>query len=218
MANIWRWELISEDEDGNQEGVSHVHYQTDVPVAGSEPSAAAILDHILDHFSSSGHNMTKWTNAMYSDTRLTQARVRQEVEPGSGDIPEVASEDLSLPGTLSIGTGAQAPSGLALWLKYGTSAAIRSARGGTHIPGGMSVLTLDSGGTWDSGTTYWTNVNTLAASILDKIDNVFDTTGDINPGVYSRTRRARGFEPFFFELESVTPDENPRWLRRRENL
>jgi len=82
----------------------------------------------------------------------------------------------------------------------------------------MSVLTLDSGGSWDSGTSFWTNVNALGASILDAIEDIDIPGTDILPVVYSRTRRARGFEPFTFQLEDVTPDENPRWLRRRENL
>lgn len=218
MAKIWRFELQSHDDDGGQDEVSHVHYQTDVPLAGTEPSASTVLNLILNHFSSSSHNMTKWTNAMYSQTRLTRAVVRSEVEPGSGDIPETAEEVLSLPGTLSIGTGVQLPSGMCTWLKYDTGVAIRGGRGGTHLPGGMSALVLDSTGRFDTSLTYWTNVNACAASILDKLDNVFSSTGDINPGVYSRTRRARGFSPFFFELEHVTPDRDPRWLRRRQNL
>lgn len=218
MAKIYRFEMHYTDTDNAEDGISTVHYQTDVPVAGTEPSASTVLNLILNHFSSSGHNCSKWTGAMYNSAVLTKAVVREEVEPASGDVPATAEELLSLPGTFSIGTGVQCPSGLCVWLRYGTGVALRSARGGTHAPGAMSVLTLNQTGQWDQTTGWWTGILALSASIKDKLDNVFASTGDINPGVYSRTRRARGFSPFFFELDNVTPDIDPRWLRRRAQL
>ena len=218
MAKIYRFEMHYTDTDNGEDGLSTVHYQTDVPVAGTEPSPSTVLNLILNHFSSTGHNCTKWTNAMYNSAVLTKAVVREEVAPGSGDVPGTSEELLSLPGTLSIGSGVQCPSGLCLWLKFGTGVALRSARGGTHTPGAMSVLVLNQTGQFDQTTSWWTNSVALAAAIKDKLDNVFSSTGDINPGVYSRTRRARGFDPFFFELDVVTPDIDPRWLRRRAQL
>lgn len=215
MAKVYRFELLFEDTDNGQEELAHVHYQTDVPIAGSEPSAAEVLDHIMDHYSSSGHNMNKWLNAAYNVCQLTECRVREEVQPGSGDVPAEAAESVGLPGNLSMAGGSHTPSGLSVWQAFRTGAAIRSARGGTHIPGPFNVAALDTVGKWSTGTGFWTAVVALAASIEDKLDNVFQTTGDINPGVYSRTRRARGFDPFFFELDEVIPSTEPRWLRRR---
>jgi hypothetical protein len=216
VAKIYRFELHYLDTDVNVNGVSHVHYQTDVPIVGTEPSASTVLNLILNHYSSSGHNMSKWTAAMYNHAQLTRAVVREEVEPGSGDIPAVSDEALSLLGTLSLGTSARCPSGVAMWLNYKTDNAIRSGRGGTHPPGAQSALVLNSSGNWDTASTWYVNQGLLAASILDPLSNVFDSTGDINPGVYSRTRRARGLSPFFFKLTQVARQTEPKYVRRRE--
>lgn len=216
VANIWRFELESLETYTGQTGLSHVHYRTDVPVLGSEPSAATVLNLVLNHFSTSGHNMLKWANCMYSSAKLTNARVREEVTPGSGDIPEVAAEALSIVGTLGAAGSSHLPSGVCMWQHYSTNAAVRSGRGGTHMPHISNVATLDDTGHWLSSTAVWTNALALGVSIKDKLDNVFDSTGDINPGVYSRTRRLRDLDPFFFELTAVVPSSRPRFLRRRE--
>jgi hypothetical protein len=217
VANIWRFELIGVDNFNGAEFMSHVHYQTDVPVGGSEPDASEILDHTLSHFSSSGHNLTAWTNVMTNNSQLTEARVREEVTPGSGDVPAVASNALALPGTLG-GAGTDAlPSAMCVWIAYVTAAAIRGGRGGTHAPPTMAASFLNGAGAWDTATGYWTNMLTLAAAIKTSFSGGGTFPADINPKVYSRTRRARGFDPFTFALTNAVPSNAPRWLRRRES-
>lgn len=214
MSNVWRFELIGTVTASGVQFMSHVHYRTDVPVAGSEPSADAVLDHILDHYSSSGHNLSDWTKLVGSNAKLTLARVRQEVDPSGSDVPAVSEELLNLTGQLTP-TGDLPPTPLCAWLRFRTAVASRSFRGGTHAPPVPSVTPFTADGALDLSTgQYATDILALAAKILDKLDNVFDTTGDINPGIYSRTRRARG-ESFFEELTSVTPSTQWRWLRRR---
>jgi len=217
MAKIWRFELTGVDGFNGAEFMTHVHYQTDVPPLGSEPNASDILDAIGDHFSSAGHNYSKYTSCMANESQLTEARVREEVAPGSGDVPDVATEVLAVSGTIG-GAGTDAlPSAMCVWLAFSTGAAVRGGRGGTHAPPTMSAARLDGTGKWDTGTGYWTNINALCAAILDPFDNGGITPTDINPKVYSRTRRQRGQSPYTFALTAVTPSDEPRWLRRRES-
>lgn len=216
MSKIWRFELESQDTTNGALGLSHVTYQTDVPLAGTEPDAAEILDHILDHFSSSAHNMSKWTVIMKQQVKLIRARVREELDPTSGDIGEVAEEALNLSGGNGSETGDRLPSAMCIWLSYKTATASRSARGGTHLPPEMDADHLDVSGLWDSTIVTGASWLALAASILDPLDDVFQATGDINPVVYSRTRRGRSLSPYTFPITSVSISNRPRWLRRRE--
>lgn len=216
MANIWRFELEGVDDISGAVFMSHVHYRTDVPILGSEPSAPDALDIILGYFSSATHNLSWWTNVMSDAGRLTEARVRQEVANPGVDIPETASEPLSLPGTLGTPGTDALPTAMCVWFQFGSGNAIRSARGGTHSPPTDAAARLNGSGRWDDSTGYWTNITTLGSRIQGQISDAFGEGGDFNPGVYSRTRRKRGLDPFFFELTSVVPSVKPRWLRRRE--
>jgi len=214
VSKIWHFTIEGVNTWTGAEWKCGVHYQTDVPIAGSEPSAAAILDHIMDHYSSSGHNLSKWTGAFPSSSTFTRCAVRERLESTDTSPPEVAEESVALSGSIASSGSDILPGALAVWLKFTTNVALRSARGGTHTQGSALPGDLSTGGLWQTGTTFWTAQNTLAASILDKIDNVFDTTGDINPGVYSQTRRDRG-QSHFWELTGVEPQQQIRWLRSR---
>jgi hypothetical protein len=77
------------------------------------------------------------------------------------------------------------------------------------------VALLDGSGTWDFTSGGFSSLNTLTAKILDPFDTGGTFPADMNPVVYSRTRRARGFDPFTFKLTNVVPSDEPRWLRRR---
>lgn len=216
MAKIYRFELTYADLDNNSLGMSTMHYQTDTSVIGSEPDVDDVLGEILEHFSSSGHNLSKWTSCMYDSTKLTRAVAREEVEPGSGDIPAIAEETLTLTGTLGTPGSNQAPPGLALWIALKTGNASRSARGGTHVPGSFSALVLDAVGKFTTSGTFFTNCNTLGTAMVDALEDVFGAGGDLLPVIYSRTRRARGLSPFTFQLTNAVPSPVPRYVRRRE--
>lgn len=217
MAKIWRFELEGTDDISGAVFMSHVHYRTDVPILGSEPSAPDVLDMVLGHYSSATHNCSYFTNVMSDAGRLTEARVREEVADPGVDIPEAASEPLSLPGTLGTPGTDALPTAMCVWFAFGTGNAIRSGRGGTHSPPTDAAARLNGSGRWDDSTGYWTNIGILGDRIKDPLSDVFGEGGDINPGVYSRTRRRRGLDPFFFETTSVVPSVRPRWLRRRES-
>jgi hypothetical protein len=55
----------------------------------------------------------------------------------------------------------------------------------------------------------------VAAKFADDMEDTFQTTGDVNWVVYSRTRRARAQSPYVFGVTSVAVQQRPRWLRRR---
>jgi hypothetical protein len=217
MANVYRFELTSVDTTSGKEGLTHVHYQTSLAVGDSETSAADLLDEILQHYSSSGHNMSVWQGVMRNSTKLTKARLVEEVAPGSGDLADVAEESLNVVGTRGTISGDHLPAEMCLWFGFKSDVASRSARGGTHLPSIIDASELNSTGLWDTGYVNAAAVIALADAIKDDINDVFGTTGtsDINPVIYSRTRRSRGQSPYTFDLKSVIRSDKPRWLRRR---
>lgn len=214
MAKVYRFTLSGVNTYNGAEYEFGLHYQTDVPALGSEPSAGTVLTQIRQHFSSSGTNLSKLRAAIPSSHSLLKTWVREEVQPGSGDVPAFAEQAETGFGALASSGTDILPGAMAVWHQMKTGNAIRSGRGGTHVPGSVLPADLSEDGHWAVGTTHWTAHLALAAAFLDKLEDVFGGTGDINPVVYSRTRRARG-ESFAFELEAVTPLTQVRWLRSR---
>lgn len=214
MSKIYRVEFIGTHAPSGQAFMCHVHYQTDVPLAGTEPTPDTVLDAVLAHYSSSGHNMSKWSAVMDTETSLVRAVAREEVAPGSGDLPGIGEEDLNITGTLTAPTVNQNPVALCAWIRFRTGIASRSARGGTHSPPVLNPTSLSSAGNFTTGT-WWTNIGLLSDAIRDALEDVFQTTGDINPVVYSRTRRERGQTPYVWDIVETDVSLTPRWLRRR---
>lgn len=215
MAKIYRIEWHTTVDTFPVDAVTSMHYQTDVPLLGSEPSAEAVLSHVLDHFSNSGHNCEKFRATFYGPVKLVNVVCREEVANPGEDIPDVAQEAIDLSGTGSI-TGDRLPVPTCVWINCTTGAATRSGRGGFHLPPILNPVLLTSSGSWDPATSHWTtNILPFCTAVYDVIDNVFDTTGDIKPIIYSRTRRARALDPFTFDLTNAVPSTRVRWLRRR---
>jgi hypothetical protein len=213
VARVYRFELTGVTTATGVMFVSHVHYQTDVPVGEGEPSASTVLDKILDHYSSSGQNMSKWAAVTGTDAKLTRAVLREEVLDPEATPPNVAEKLLNIPGTVTP-TADKPPTPLCVWIKFNTGLALRSFRGGTHLPPLVSVTPLGSDGTIDTGSAYYTAAGALSDSIEDHLENVFSATGDVNAVVYSRTRRARN-QSFVAQIETAEVRNDFRWLRRR---
>lgn len=217
MSKIWRFELESTVVASGLKGLSTMHWQTDLNATDDEAPASQILDNILDHFSSSGHNMSNFAATMKSQVKLTKARVREEVEPGSGDIAEVAEEVLGITGTNGSIAGDQLPPELCVWLHLGTGNASRSSRGGFHLPFQLDPALLTSTGAWDTAVMTAAPYTTLGNLVIDDINDAFGTSGlsDIKSIIYSRTRRARGLSPYTFGLTDYLFSPKVRWLSRR---
>lgn len=214
MATVWRFELEALNLKTLQSQLSTAHVQTDVTIGEDEPSGADVLDIILDHFSTTGHDLVDITTALYSSCRLTEARVREELHPTSSDIASVSTEALSLPG-LNVDSGDVTPDGLCPWIFFHTPFASRSARGGTHLPGPFNANILDTLGRWDTTGGWWGSVSACANAFADHMENTLAASGDLNWVVYSRTRRGRGQSPWTFKLDDAGVRIQPRWLRRR---
>lgn len=216
MSKIMRFTLSGVDTYNGSEWQSQVTYQTDVAaVGGGEGPLSDRLDDILEHFSSSGQNLSYWRATTYTSVSFTDAELREQVDPNSDEVGEAVHKALALAGSLS-GPGVDVmPSAACVWLTYSTAAASRSARGGTHLPPAISAAQLTSAGEWDPASTAYVAAIALAAKILDPIHD-YDVGGsDILPVVYSETRRQRAQEPFTFQLTAVTPRTQVRWLRSR---
>jgi hypothetical protein len=190
-----------------------LHYQTNVGVGGSEPSAATMLTKINDHYSSSGHNLSKFTACLDTGCGLTRSSVYERVTPGSGDVPASAVETHTLAGSLTASSDRN-PAGIATWIKLTTAAAGRSFRGGTHVPGSFQPADFDLNGFWQGSGTFWTAVVALAAAILDDINDIDVAGTDLQVVIYSHVRDARGLdatEP----ITAAVPSTTPRFVRSR---
>lgn len=215
MAQIYRYIISIEHVGTGTISQTTCHVQTDVPIAGTEPGAQYVLDQLDQHFSTSGTNLNHIRNAMASTLRVVKTQLREEVEPGSGDIPETAENTYGLSGLLSA-SAATLPLAVCVWYRFNTGVGIRSARGGTHGPPYMAHDSLNSSREIDFATGYGSANATLAAKFADHLNDNFQTTGDINFVIYSRVRRQRGQSPFTFKLTGTVATSKPRWLRRRE--
>jgi hypothetical protein len=216
VAKVWRFIVTGTDSDSGQECVHNLHYQTDVPLLGSEPSADTVLDELEQHYSTSGTNFLKWANVATTLHTYTNLAVREEVETGSGDVPGAAAKDIAVVGVRTAGSNLL-PSAICPWIRLKTASAIRSARGGVHLPPTLNEATLNAHGVYSGTTSYWTAIIALRDSIIDVLDDVFSSTGDIKPVIYSQTRRDRG-ESFTFDLTTGDPSIQPRWLRTRQEF
>lgn len=196
-----------------------MHYQTDGEIGAGEPSAGDVLTELIEHYGAGGdgEGMERWRVAIYPSVKLTFAAVYQELDPTSTDIPGAARRELALDGEAANGTELE-PFAICPWIKFGTGLASRSARGGTHGAPAIATYTLDDGGLFDHGTAWFSALVALAGYMKDRLDSPFDgfVGVDLQPVIYSRTRRARGQDPFTFDLTSATPSVVPRFLRRRD--
>lgn len=212
MAKVYRYSVTAMDR--GVQCVANLHYQTDVPIAGSEPSPETVLTQLDQHFSSSGTNMSKWLALMQNGAQLVESRVYEEVDPASDDAPTGARQDYALGGTQGALGSDALPVELCAYISLTTSKLGRSFRGGVHSFPLPSNSLLSGTGTLDTSSGAYVNYTNMATLIVDVLDDVFGTTGDIKPIIYSRTRRARG-ESFSEDITGSRVRTDLRWLRRR---
>lgn len=216
MAKVWRYTVIGESPSGEERWACNLHYQTDVPTIGTEPGADTVLTQIDQHFSTSGTGLQLWRNTIDPASKLVETRLYEEVNPASDDIPTGHVNVYNLVGLGNAISGDILPTAMCVYLTLFTGKLGRSFRGGVHTPPVRRPADLDGGGTWDNASNHWTQVVALGTAIVDQLEDVFQTTGDINPVIYSRTRRARGEDQFANKLTTFRANADVRWLRRRE--
>ena len=216
MAKIWRLELESTIIASGLKALTTMHFQTDVALLDSEASAATVLSEVAEHFGTTPTNWLRFTACMPAQVKLSKATIREEVAPGSGDVPEVADTSLGLTGGLGSIAGDQLPPEACMWVRFRTGTASRSSRGGTHLPPALNPAVLNSSGQWDGALITADPYLALINKMKDQLTDVFGSHGsDINPVIYSRTRRARGLSPYTFNLTETKIMDRVRWVRRR---
>src|SRR5215204_582242 len=214
MSRVYRYIIHCRKGTTNEDMISHVTYQTDVPIGLDEPSPETVLTKLNEHYSTSGTDMVAIRNLLDNSSKLVRTLVSQEVAPGSPDAPATHEANFNLNGLGGAVPTDALPVPVCMYLAFKTGTAARYARGGTHTPATVFPSALNGNGAYDESGSYWTNVGGFRDKILDALEDVFETTGDINPVVYSRARRARG-ESYTFGITNVLRRQDPRWLRRR---
>lgn len=215
MATVWRYTVIGESPSGEERWACNLHYQTDVPIAGSEPGAQEVLDELDQHFSSSGTDLAKWRNTICSTDRLVETRIYEEVLDPKNTPHEGHVNVYNLAGNGNTPGTDVLPTALCAYITLFTGKIGKSFRGGVHTPPSRRASDLDGGGTWDTSTSAWTHWGNLGTSIVDQLENVFQTTGDINPVIYSRKLRQLGSSDYANKLTTYRLNTDPRFLRRR---
>jgi hypothetical protein len=205
MARIYRFSYIGFDAAG-VEYVNSWHYQTDLPGPTADEPATGDVINAID-----GKLRTAYKNCLPSTITVNSAELREEVLPHTGAIGVADSLNINQPGTG--GTDGKLPNAVTAIIKLRTDTASRSARGYVAMPSPLISTALSAAGRWTG--TFAANLQTLAALFDDVMDlGLIDVT-HLNPVVYSRTRRERGFEPYTFKVVEGIVRDKPSWRRSR---
>jgi hypothetical protein len=209
VAKIWRCTYQAHVQ--GQEQLVGLHYQFDGDTGSDEPDAASVagrVDGILN---------TVFRVCIPSSGVLDSLTVREELTPGSTDVPDQSILVLNQAGTGSnAGIGSQ-PFELCALVHRKTAAPIRGARSWVFMPSLMRSVVITNE-TWAAGGTELLAWQAFAAKLDDSSNYggpLPGIMGDLNPVAYSRTRRARAQAPWTFRVILGTVDARPRWLRSR---
>jgi hypothetical protein len=216
VAKVWRFTLTGHSALSGEDFQLGYHVQTNMSIGDDEFPATKVLSEIKQHFSATGENLEKFRAITANAITYTRAAVREEVQPGSGNVPGQAADTINLAGTRGTFTGDRLPEEMAAWIKMSSGFSARYARGGTHLMPQLDPSELDSNGRWANvGAAAYLD---LAALFHDNMENVGGWglgQSDIINVIYSRTRRARGQDPYTFEILHASVDTKPRWVRSR---
>jgi hypothetical protein len=217
MSRVWRAEWGGDNSSAGLQWMFTLHYQTDLALGEGEPAGSEVVSELLNHWGGTPTNMSILTGVTESPNVFRFLRVREEIDPTSGDVPLQAEIPLSLPGTLTM-SGDRLPIEVCMWVKCTTDTASRSSRGGFHLPPMLNPVFLDGGGQWDAASIAAPPFSTLTAKVPDVLDDVFGpigAEGSLRPIIYSATRRARGFSPYTFDITQARIRQHAAWLRTR---
>lgn len=205
MARTYRATFRCHDLDDGSLIEPSLHYQTDVPTAGSEPDANDVAAGIAAILGG------PFIALCHTKIFIDELRVRSEELKGSGVIPVEGTSIFSTPGTLT-STVPDLPRELVGIVNLHSTAATRSGRGYTTLPSPYVATNLVNrlwAGAYGSAGLQFANL----------LDNSFDLgtvqITHVNPVVYSHTRRQRLQEPFTFRVTRATFNVRPHWLRSR---
>jgi hypothetical protein len=204
MARIYKATFMCHDGGGilYEPGL---HYQTDVPVSGSEPDPDDVADEI---WNTVGLNFQQATATAIVCDELV---VTEQVLPPA--IGVQGAHAVAAGGLLPIGD-TKLPGAMSALLSWHTAVHSRSARGHTFMPNPFNSADLKANGLWSD--TFLAQLQGFANACLTEGhigQDPFDTT--LIPVIYSRTRHVRGQDPHTFKVTGVSVRPNPHWLRSR---
>jgi hypothetical protein len=209
MANIWK--ATYRCVVNGRESLTGFHYQFNGDTGSDEPDAHSVADKLDAHLS------TALQACVISGNYLESLAVRQELAPGSSDVPDEYVKNLHLSGTLSGAASGTSPAELCALVHRRASAPVRGAKSWCFMPPTDTGNNI-AGDRWVTGSGAYPNWAAFAA-LLDDVLNyggpIPGVMGDLNPVAYSRTRRLRSQTPYTFQITSADVDTRPRWLRSR---
>lgn len=213
MAKIWRFRLHG-FYNGTQDVVHTTHLQTDVPILGSEPSAETILDILDTYYEETAVRFAAFRNTATTNCVYDEFSVQEVLPPGSNDAPEGARRSINLAGIRSAGDGKEPQSLCGYWIMR-TNKLGRSFRGGVHTAPIVATAAIDASGMISLLSTWGSFFDAHKDKFKDVADNVFSSTGDLKPVVYSRRRHALGLD-HTEQVTSVVASMRPRFLHTRD--
>ena len=154
--------------------------------------------------------------ACFENTYVIQPIVvTDEKDPLNPDAPR----DQVSSGTAAVGTLATVPNRLPIQCcavaSLRTDHIGRSFRGRSFLPPGWSEGDQDNG-VWATGSAYLIRAQAFLDAIPVEPDLVFGASDTVcHWTVYSRTRRARGLDPYATDVTSKSLETAVHWLRSR---
>lgn len=209
MALQWRCSYSSTYPGGVQVvNTFHVVARPDGGVT-TDASASTVRDTLHSALT------TKYRACTPSFATVDSLLVRQEVDPTSGDIPPESLQTIGLAGTRTASNN-DTPLSMGLLAKLATNAAVRSGHGRMFLPPACDHLALAGGRNWDSTNVYWINSKAFLDELVQSHHAGVVLLGwNLDPIVYSRTRRARGDAAYYFDITGHVMRPAPHWLRSR---
>ena len=203
---IYRWSIKGRYASGVAT-VTSLHFVTQPPALGDEPSAGDVLNAINTGLWTLYHNClpTSWTeestevSEMLSPLDLTTVP-RGHVNAGSGA------------GTFSEGDHIL-PEALCAIVALRTGVPRRWARGYIAMPSPKNSGALTDKGRWAGS--YLTNLQALASHLDDDYSIGTVSVTSVIPVVYSRTQHARGADQPWAQVEAGVVRGDSRWRRTR---
>ncbi len=204
MSRVYRASIVGHVNVNGALIISTLHYQTDVPTAGSEPDPDDVADGV---WSTIGSHYLAATAARCTVDRVDVIEMVIPPALASGGSHVVNSAGLLT------STAGELPAALCLGINIHTETRSRSSRGFTHMPPCFDPTY--SGGPVAAGT-YLTKVQDMATVLDDSFDlGTFDPT-HVHPVVYSRKRHRAGDDPFAFRVTTATVNPKWRYVRSRD--
>lgn len=209
MAIPYRVALMSDHTSGVRI-VNTFHVVSTGDTLGEDSNAADVRDALVTALK------TKYKAILAPTITLQSLVVREELAPGSLDVPDEASETIGEVGTLTV-SGDMTPLPLCVLATLYTNAAVRSGHGRLFLPGFVPASFLASSGQWDTSIAWWTSnlKNFLDELVTDHHAGGTPGGSTVHPVVYSRTRRAAALPNYWFDVVSYTRRTQPHWLRSR---